>query len=424
MDRKISVVGGGLAGLTAAIFAARAGARVTLHERVSELGGRARTHADGEFRFNMGPHALYAKAAGRRVLDEIGVTLSGAAPPLAGAAARYGGRVHALPGGFVSLLTTGLLGVSEKAETAKLLASLPKLDVSRFHGVPLRQTLEELARQPKVRELLAALVRLSTYAHANDTMCGGSALRQVQYAFEGGVLYLHGGWGRLVEGLRAAAQAAGVAIRAGSKVEAVRPAGGGFEIAAGGASEPCDAVVLAVPPPAARDLLSGEAAATLGRWCDSLVPVRAACLELGLSALPRPKNLFALGIDEPTYFSVHSSVARDLAPEGGALIHCARYLGPKEKPGRDELQVQLEAVIDSMQPGWRDRVRSQRLLTELVVSHALVTADLGGQNGRPGPAVPRCPGLFVAGDWVGAKGQLADAAFASGRAAGRGAADA
>jgi hypothetical protein len=36
--------------------------------------------------------------------------------------------------------------------------------------------------------------------------------------------------------------------------------------------------------------------------------------------------------------------------------------------------------------------------------------------------VPDVPGLFVAGDWVGSEGLLADAVFASGRAAGRAAA--
>jgi hypothetical protein len=31
--------------------------------------------------------------------------------------------------------------------------------------------------------------------------------------------------------------------------------------------------------------------------------------------------------------------------------------------------------------------------------------------------VPGAPGLFLAGDWVGGEGQLADASLASGRAA-------
>jgi phytoene dehydrogenase-like protein len=425
MRRRISIVGGGLAGLTAAIHAARDGARVTLHERVSELGGRARTHDDGDFHFNMGPHALYAKAAGRAVLDEIGVEPIGAAPPLAGSAARYGGRLHALPSGFVSLLTTGLLSPGEKVELGKLLSTLPKLDAARFDGVSLRRALEEIARNPKVREVIAALVRLSTYTHAVDSMCGGSALRQVQIAFDGGVLYLHGGWGRLVASLRDEAQKQGVEIRTASKVEAVRGSGGNFEVIASGQAEPHDGVVLALPPAAARALLAeagGPVHETLGDWCEASEPVRAACLELGLSSLPRPKNNFALGIDEPTYFSVHSAVATGLAPAGGALIHCARYLAPKEKPDRAELQRDLESLVDAMQPGWRDRVCSQRLLADLVVTNAVVAADRGGLAGRPGPAVPGCRGLFVAGDWVGPVGQLADAAFASGRAAGKAAA--
>src|SRR5690242_2846119 len=55
---RITVIGGGLAGLTAAITAAEAGAKVTVHEAHHTLGGRART-AEGPYRTNEGPHALY-----------------------------------------------------------------------------------------------------------------------------------------------------------------------------------------------------------------------------------------------------------------------------------------------------------------------------------------------------------------------------
>ena len=57
-SKSVVVVGGGCAGLVAAIWAARGGARGELIEAVSELGGRARTREDQGFRFNMGPHAL------------------------------------------------------------------------------------------------------------------------------------------------------------------------------------------------------------------------------------------------------------------------------------------------------------------------------------------------------------------------------
>src|SRR3546814_19437837 len=54
--------------------------------------------------------------------------------------------------------------------------------------------------------------------------------------------------------------------------------------------------------------------------------IRLVCLDVALSSLPDKDTLFALGIDRPLYFSVHSTHAK-LAPEGGALIHVAKYLG-------------------------------------------------------------------------------------------------
>jgi hypothetical protein len=55
-------------------------------------------------------------------------------------------------------------------------------------------------------------------------------------------------------------------------------------------------------------------------------PVCMACLDVALSHLPDKDALFALGVDRPLYFSVHSVYA-ELAPEGGALIHVAKFLG-------------------------------------------------------------------------------------------------
>ena len=54
---EITVVGGGIAGLTAAIACAEGGANVRLLEAHEALGGRARS-ADGQFKANLGPHAI------------------------------------------------------------------------------------------------------------------------------------------------------------------------------------------------------------------------------------------------------------------------------------------------------------------------------------------------------------------------------
>src|SRR5262249_40306710 len=146
------------------------------------------------------------------------------------------------------------------------------------------------------------------------------------------------------------------------------------------------------------------------------IPVKAACLDVGLTRLPRPHARFALGIDRPLYFSVHSAVAK-LGPEGGAVIHVAQYLpaGLAADPKTDEQE--LAGVLDIMQPGWREVVAERRFLPQMIVSHLLVTAAGGGTAGRPGPAVPGMPNVYVAGDWVGPEGLLADASLASAKRA-------
>ena len=76
------VIGGGLAGLTAAATLARGGHAVTVVEGAEHVGGRGRSrHRDG-FDLNTGPHALYRTAGGRAVLRDLGVAVARQAAPL------------------------------------------------------------------------------------------------------------------------------------------------------------------------------------------------------------------------------------------------------------------------------------------------------------------------------------------------------
>src|SRR5450755_103806 len=54
----ITIIGAGVAGLTAAITCAEQGAEVRLLEAHETLGGRARS-TDGSYKANLGPHATY-----------------------------------------------------------------------------------------------------------------------------------------------------------------------------------------------------------------------------------------------------------------------------------------------------------------------------------------------------------------------------
>jgi phytoene dehydrogenase-like protein len=111
--------------------------------------------------------------------------------------------------------------------------------------------------------------------------------------------------------------------------------------------------------------------------------------------------------------------AARLAPDGGHLVHAARYLAPDAPADRDRLQGELEALMDRVQPGWRAAVAQRRFAPDLRVADGLPAAEAGGLCGRPAVDAPAAPGVFLAGDWVGPKGLLSDAARVSGDAAGR-----
>ena len=418
--KRVVVIGGGIAGLAAATYAAQAGHRVTLLERAQTPGGRAATHDKDGYQLNLGPHALYRGGPATEVLAELGVAWRGAPPPTDGHALD-GDALRGLPSGFVSLLTTSLLPASGKLELGKLLATVGGIDTAALARTSVAAFLAERLRTPAARRVVGAILRLASYSDDPDRLSAGAAVAQLQRAIKPGVVYLDGGWQTLVRGLVGAAESAGVEIVTGARAEAIDRAGGVVRAVrlpdanananANGRALPADHVIIAAGPDVARALCPDVL--SLAGWAEAAVPVFASCLDVALSRLPRPRMRLLLGIDRPLYFSVHSAVAR-LAPEGGAVLHVARY-GKTADP--EAVERELEALLDRLQPGWRDSVVHRRFLPAMVVAHDLPQATRGGLAGRPGPRVPDAPGILVAGDWVGPVGMLADASLASARAA-------
>ena len=102
---EITVIGGGVAGLTAAITCAEAGADVTLYEAHQRLGGRALS-SDAPYKANLGPHAVYQGGVLWEWLTTRSLMPPVARPLLTGVRFHFEGAIHRTPP--LSLIPRGL----------------------------------------------------------------------------------------------------------------------------------------------------------------------------------------------------------------------------------------------------------------------------------------------------------------------------
>jgi phytoene dehydrogenase-like protein len=415
----IVIVGGGLAGLSTAALLARSGRAVTLFEQSSnEIGGRARTSQFDGFYFNQGAHALYLSDLGVTILQDLGVTYTGGIPPGKGDAYLIiQGRKHKVPSNYSWVSSTKSLGNSSEIEdNNSFFNSLAKIDFSQLENVTVQEWLNKNIQDKNLAEIIKTFVRLNTYSNDPGIQSAGSALKQLYLGSSGGTMYLDGGWQTLVDGLLAAAKNAKAKIVMGKKATRVKRIDSGWLVTLSDKTQlSAKIVVIAAGPRDAYNLFDdNERPEVLSKAAKEAKPVHVVCLDVALNHLPDKDALFALGVDRPLYFSVHSAYAK-LAPEGGALIHLAKYLGTSIEPKPREDQQELEEFLELMQPGWREVLVKKRPLPDMIVSYALVSAAAGGLAGRSDVKI--ADNLYIVGDWVGKEGLLSNASFASAKRA-------
>jgi phytoene dehydrogenase-like protein len=473
--QKIAIIGGGLAGLTAAVFLAREGKFVTIIEQSTNLGGRARTVEMNGFYFNQGPHALFPAGPGVRILEELGVKYKGNVVTTNNYYIIKKGKRYALPTKLRHILTTRLLsGLRSKSESIKFFASLNKINIESLQGISLEDWLDKQFRSSEVKDLIKLLSRLATYSNDSKTISAAAALSQIKLAFAGGVAYVDEGWQTLVNGLVDIAINTNVKFLTGKRVISIdnnlpgnhpdeslhwRITLAGSDSGSGsdrgdrfhdyigrtdGSNNTMlyfDSVIIATGPKEAHSLLGNKAKVKteieppfLQQLKDQFNPVRVATLDIALSHLPNPNVYGAYGIDSPLYLSLHSAFAK-LAPingkavkgvEGqntridkaeGVLFHAMKNIDASVKQNPKSDREELESFMDMLQPGWRNMVVRQRFLPNMVVSNALVNARQNGMHNRPDVEVPGTENLYIIGDWVGPEGLLADASLSSAKRA-------
>ncbi|MEV0115574.1 NAD(P)-binding protein [Streptomyces sp. NPDC050844] len=370
-NTRLTVIGGGFAGLTAAITAAEAGAKVTLHESHHTLGGRART-AEGPYRTNEGPHALYNGGphwAWLKQRDLIGPLAP--LPPLEGTRLRlhHQGRLRRTP----PLAMLRLL--RRKAEQAPV-------DVD-FMTWATGEVGEEGARAA------AHYIAVATFHHDPGSLSARFVHERLRRATKlpPEAHYPRGGWGSVIDRMAALAWNLGVRVETLSRVDDP------------GALTAEGPVVVATALPAARHLLRDESL----QWTGA----RTTLVDLALRS--RKGDPFAVSdLDGTGWVERFTTQDRSLAPAGQELVQAQIPLSPEES--KADGSARLDHLMDLGFPHWRDRLVWRR---DAVAAGRTGAVDLPGTTWRDRPAIDRGDGVYLAGDQVAAPGLLSEVSFNS-----------
>jgi squalene-associated FAD-dependent desaturase len=454
--RRVVVIGGGLAGITAALDCAEAGARVTLVEVRRRLGGAAYSFERDGMRLDNGQHVfLRCCSAYRALLARLGserhvavqerleipvlspgkppvVLRRGTLPPplhLAGALARYPYLKPAQR--FSAALAARALSALDPSD--------PELDTRT-----LGDWLSDLGQNEQSLAALWDLVALPTLnlPAAEASLALGAFVFQTGLlaSADAGDIGFHVGTLADVIGdpAETALREAGVEFRLGWRAQHLRRADSGFEVARGSGAaraepedeEPAqaddaaddtgdgfdaDAVIVALPHARAAGLI------------EPLLPQHAQAIR-GLGSAPIVnlhvvydrvvcEQPFAAGVGTPVQYLFDRSAAAG-APPG------CQYLAVSLSGADREMQMSVDALREQYLPAIEEllpRARGAKLESFLATrEHAATFRAVPGTAAlRPGPDTG-VAGLVLAGSWT-ATGWPAtlESAVLSGHAAAR-----
>jgi squalene-associated FAD-dependent desaturase len=285
---RATVVGGGIAGVTAALDLAATGAHVRLYEKRRHLGGSAWSFRRQGRTFDNGQHVfLRCCTAYLGLLDRLGarddVVLQDRLdiPVLAAAPAARGRRpgrvarirraplpapVHLAP----SILRYPHLGWADRLRAGRAVWALRRLDRHRpdIDDEDFGTWLRDHGQSDRAVERLWDLITVPTV----NLPAAEASLSMAAMVFQVGLLTDPAaadiGWSRVplgrIHGERslAALEAAGVDVVLGTDVDAVTPTG----VVVGGREEAADGVVVAVPPEVADQLVPADARRGTADW--------------------------------------------------------------------------------------------------------------------------------------------------------------
>ncbi len=408
------MVGGGLAGNTAALACADGGAAVTLLEGRPRLGGLTYSWRRGDLDVDNGQHVfLRCCTAYRALLERLGVTslttlqdrldIPGMCT-VNGRSARL--RRVGLPSPLhlgPALLRYRPLRPGQRLRAVRGALALGRVDRSD-PGNDRSSFADWLRAHGQDAQTVAALWDLVGVATLN-ARADEASLALAAMVFQVGLLgepdAADIGWSRVPlqrlhgDAARDRLLAAGADVRVSTKVTSVEPDGAGWRVVAGGAEYGADQVVLAVPPTAAEALLPAGAVTAAPGWAAELGRAPIVNIHLVLAERVLDEAFLAV-VGSPVQWVFDGTEAAGLARGQYLALSISAADGYVDEPVarlREVFVPELARVLPAT-----NRVP---LLDFFVTRERAATMRSGpGRAALRAPARTARPGLVLAGAWT------------------------
>jgi squalene-associated FAD-dependent desaturase len=421
--RRIGVIGGGLAGITAALRCADAGHAVTLVEVRSRLGGRATSFRRGALEIDNGQHVfLRCCTAYRGLLDRLGVADQVVLQDHLDVPVLVPGRPRArlhrtgLPAPLHlagALLRYHPLSVAERVRAVTAALALRAADPAdpATDGQSFGAWLAAHGQRASAVAALWDLIGVATLnAHADDASLALAATvfrtGLLTDAAAGDIGRARVPLGRLHDaGAAAALHRAGVAVRRATRVRTLEPRDDGWALRvesrdSGAAELAVDGVVCAVPPAEAHRLLPPGALALPAGWVEGLgaAPIVNVHLVYDRPVLDAP---FAAGLDRLVQWIFDRTAASGLRR---AYAEPAQYLAVSISAADREVRTSATTLRHQVVPALEallPAAKEARMLDFFVTREPAATFRPAPGSGRLRPPQRTArPGLAVAGAWT------------------------
>jgi len=434
--RRVVIIGGGLAGITAALDCAAAGAHVTLVEVRRRLGGAAYSVRREGLEMDNGQHVfLRGCLAYRGLLQRLGsehlvsVQPRLQIPVLKPGCEPYMLRRSSLPAPLHlagALARYPYLSPRQRLGAARTALALRRIDRREREAdrITLGQWLARHGQGPDAVAALWDLIALPTLnlpAAEASLALGVFVFRRglLTSADEGDIGFHVGTLGDIIgRPAEIALRGAGVELQLGRRAERVRQTATGFEVHDGGGDGlSAEAVIVAVPHTRAATLLEPLLGGPQAAWRRlGASPIVNLHVVYDRTVCEHP---FAAGVGTPVQYLFDRSGA------AGAPAGC-QYLAVSLSGAEREMKLSVDALRERFLPALEEllpRARGARVESFLVTrEHAATFRAAPGVGAlRPGP-LTSVPGLLLAGTWTdtGWPATL-ESAVLSGHAAARGA---